>query len=113
MGQSRREITQNLAERLCWDVARRDDSRVARQLYRTPLVHGVYRLDKGALLDDFLHFLPKPGRGNLRNHAQGTTVQREMVPFIQYLWLYGLKKLFTVDRVNALPTWLFSAEVLI
>jgi hypothetical protein len=35
-----------------------------------------------------------------------------MVPSIQYLWLYDLKKLFTVDRVNALPTWLFSAEVL-
>jgi hypothetical protein len=66
MGQRRHEITQTLAERLCWKVARRDDSRVARQLYRTPLTNGVYRLDKGALLDDFLHFFPKLGRGNLR-----------------------------------------------
>jgi hypothetical protein len=34
MGQSRGEITQNLAERWCWQAARRDDSRVARRLYR-------------------------------------------------------------------------------
>ena len=29
MGQTHGEISQNLAERLCWEVARRDDSRVA------------------------------------------------------------------------------------
>jgi hypothetical protein len=57
MGQTHDEITQNLAERLCWEAARRDDSRVARRLYRKPLVDGVYRLDEGALLDDFFHFL--------------------------------------------------------
>ena len=33
MRQTHDEITQNLAERLCWEVARRDDSRVARRLY--------------------------------------------------------------------------------
>ena len=33
MRQTYDEITQNLAERLCWEVARRDDFRVA-----TPLV---------------------------------------------------------------------------
>jgi hypothetical protein len=55
MGQTPDEITQNLAERLCWEIARRGDSRVARRLYRKPLVDGVYRLDKGALLDDFFH----------------------------------------------------------
>jgi hypothetical protein len=32
MGQTYDEITQNLAERLCWEVARRDESRVARRL---------------------------------------------------------------------------------
>jgi hypothetical protein len=34
MKQARDELTQNLAERLCWQVARRDDTRIARRLYR-------------------------------------------------------------------------------
>jgi hypothetical protein len=38
MGQTRDEIAQNLAERLCWQVARRDDSRVKRRPYRKQVV---------------------------------------------------------------------------
>jgi hypothetical protein len=57
MEQTREALTTNLAERLCWQVARRDDARVARRLYRKQVVDGVYRLDDGALLDDFFHFL--------------------------------------------------------
>ena len=53
MQQTRDEIT----ERLCWDMARRDAMRIARRLYRKPVVDRVYRLDEGALFDDFLHFL--------------------------------------------------------
>ena len=56
MVQTDDEITQNLAERLYWEVARRDDTRVARRLHRKQLVDGVYQLDEGALLDDFSHF---------------------------------------------------------
>jgi hypothetical protein len=41
MGHTRDETTRNLAERLCWEVARRDDARVARRLYRKPVVDGV------------------------------------------------------------------------
>jgi hypothetical protein len=50
MGQTREAVTQNLAERLCWQAARRDDARVARCLYRKEVIDGVYRLDEGALL---------------------------------------------------------------
>jgi len=53
MRQITEELTQNLAERLCWEVARRDDTRVARRLYRKQEVDGVYRRDEGAVLDDF------------------------------------------------------------
>ena len=53
MEQTRDEIAQTLAVRLCWQVARRDDVRVARRLYRKQVVDGVCRLDEGALLDDF------------------------------------------------------------
>ncbi len=53
MEQTREAIAQNLAERLCWQAARREDSRIARRLYRKRVVDGVYRLDEGALLDHF------------------------------------------------------------
>jgi hypothetical protein len=43
MQQSRNEITQNWAERLCWEVACHDDARVARRVYREQLVEGVHR----------------------------------------------------------------------
>ena len=33
MPQTRDEIAENLTERCCWEVARRDDSRLARHLY--------------------------------------------------------------------------------
>jgi hypothetical protein len=57
MKQTREAIAQNLAERMCWAVARRDDTRIARRLYRKQVADGVYRLDNRALLDDFFHFL--------------------------------------------------------
>ena len=42
MAQTREAIEQNLAERLCWQAARRDDARVARRLDRKQVVDGVY-----------------------------------------------------------------------
>jgi Transposase DDE domain len=112
MGQTREAITQNLAERLCWQAARRHDSRVARRLYRKQVVDGVYRLDEGALLDDFFHFLQVLGVVDLMERVQGTAIQREMVPAVQYLLLYGLKTLFGIESMNALPALLFSDEAL-
>jgi hypothetical protein len=61
MEQAPDEITQNLAEWLCWEVARRDDARMVRRLLRNQLVDGVFRIDEGALLDDFWHFLQASG----------------------------------------------------
>ena len=113
MGQTRDETTQNLAERLCWEVAHRDDLRVARRLYRKQIVDGVYRLDEGAVLDDFFHFLQAIGVMALLEQAYGTAIQREMLPFIQYVLLYGLKTLFGIESINALPSLLFSNEALL
>lgn len=112
MGQTHGEITQKLAERLCWEVARRDDSRIARRLYRKQLVDGVYRLDEGALLDAFFHFLPAIGVMTLLEEAHGVTIHRQMIPFIQYVLLYGVKTLFGIESINALPSLLFSDEAL-
>jgi hypothetical protein len=112
MEQTHDEITQHLAERPCWQVARRDDTRIARRLYRKQLVDGVYRLDEGALLDDFFHFLQAIEVMPLLEQVDGTAIQREMLPVIQYLLLYGLKTLFGIESMNALPPFLFSDEAL-
>ena len=101
MGQTREAIAQNLAERLCWQAARRDDARVARRLYRKQVVDGVYQLDEGALLDDFFYFLQELGVVDWLGDVQGTAVQREMVPFVQYVLLYSLKTLFGIESMNA------------
>jgi len=60
MDQTREAMAQHLTERLCWLVARRDDTRVARRLQRKQVVDGVSRLDEGALLDDFFHSCRRP-----------------------------------------------------
>jgi hypothetical protein len=112
MEQRHDEITQNLAERLCWQVARLDETRVARRLYRKQLVDGVYRLDEEALLDDFFRFLQAVEVMPLLGQVDGTAIEREMLPVIQYLLLYGLKTLFGIESMNALPPLLFSDEAL-
>ena len=112
MTQTRDEITQNLAERMCWEVARRDDTRIARRLYRKQVVDGVYRLDEGAVWDDFFPFLQAMGVMELLAEAHGAAIQREMVPFVQYVLLYGVKTLFGIERIHALPNLLFSDEAL-
>jgi hypothetical protein len=112
MVQTRETIAQNLAERLCWEAARRDDARVARRLYRKQVVDGVYQLDEGALLDDFFYFLQQLGVVDLLHDVQGTAVQRQMVPCVQYVLLYGLKTLLGIESMHALPALLFSDEAL-
>src|SRR2546430_385691 len=112
MRQIKDELTQNLAERLCWEVARRDDTRVARRLYRQQEVDGVYRLDEGAVLDDFFHCLQALGVMARLEEVHGVAIQRAMVPYVQYVLLYGLKTLCGIDRMNALPALLFSDEAL-
>jgi hypothetical protein len=112
MAQTREAMAENLAERLCWQAAYRDDSRVARRLYRKQVVDGVYRLDEGALLDEFFHFLHQLGVLDGLGDVHGTAVQREMVPLVQYLLLYSLKTLFGIESMHALPALLFSDEAL-
>jgi hypothetical protein len=112
MEQTREAMAQNLAERWCWQAARRDDSRVARRRYRQQVVEGVYRLDEGAWRDDFFHFLHELGVVDWLNAVQGTAVQRVMVPCVHYVLLYGLKTLYGVESMHALPALLFSDAAL-
>ena len=88
----------------------RDEVRVARRLYRKQLVDGVYPLDAGALLDQFFHFLRELGIADVLEDVRGKGITREMVPMGHYVLLYGLKTLLGMERMNALPEWLFSDE---
>lgn len=82
MGQTHDAITQHLAERWCWQVARRDEARIARRLSRQPLVEGGYRLDDGAVLADFCHCLDQVGVKALRAEVRGAALHREMLPVV-------------------------------
>jgi hypothetical protein len=112
MRHTKEELAQNLAERWCWEVVHRDDPRVARRLYRQQEVDGGYRLDDGAVLDDCFHFLGQIGVMALLAEVHGTAMQREMVPDVPYVWRYGLKTLFGIERLNALPARLCSDAAL-
>jgi hypothetical protein len=47
----------------------------------------VDRLDEGALLDDFWHFLQALGVMTLLGEAHGAAIQRTMLPVVQYVLL--------------------------
>jgi Transposase DDE domain len=79
---------------------------------RKPLVDGVYRLNEGALLDDFFHFLQTLGVIDLLAQVHGTAIQRAMLPCVQSILLYGLKTLFGIESMNALPHVWLSDEAL-
>jgi hypothetical protein len=74
------------------------------------VVDGVYRLDEWALLDEFFHFLRELGVMTLLEEMRGIAMHRVLVPFVQYLLLYGLKALLGIKSMNALPAMLFSEE---
>lgn len=108
--QSKDEVKTNLVERLDWRFARRDESRVARRLWKKQAVDAVYSLEEGAILDEFVHFLEEVGVLWLWQELRGEGIQREMVDFFQYVLLYGMKTLFGIEAMNALPELLFSDE---
>jgi Transposase DDE domain len=112
MAQTRDTIDQHLAERLCWQAARRDDARVARRLYRTHVVDGVYQLDHGARLDDCFDVWQELGVVDWLHDIRRTAIQRDMVSVVQSVVRDRLKTLCGVDRMNAWPPWRFSDAAL-
>ena len=112
MRQTRDKITENLAERRCWEVAHRDDARVARRLYRQQEIDGVYRLDEGAVLDAFFHVLQAVGVMALLAQSQGAAMQREMRAFVQDVLLSGVQTLCGIESSKALPSLRLSDEAL-
>jgi hypothetical protein len=66
----------------------------------------------GALLNDLFHSLHATGLIDLLEQVHGANTQRAMVPFVQYILLYGLKSLFVTASINALLRLLFREEAL-
>jgi len=110
MPHTRDESTEHLAARWCWQVARRDEARVARRLDRTPVVEGVYRLDAGAVLDDFFHVLQAFGVMAWLGQRRGAALDRVLGPVVQAVLRYGVKTLVGMERSHARPALLWSDE---
>ena len=80
MRPTRDESRQNLAARLCWEVARRDARRLARRLYRQQVIDGESRVDEGAWLDDVFHDLEDLGVLAWLADIHGTAMHRRWCP---------------------------------
>ncbi len=108
--QNDEEIVGNLVTKLSWEMATRNDQRVARAIYKGQEVSGIYGLEETGLLDGFYEWLDGLGVINLLKEINPSGVVRVMVPFFQLVLLYFLKVLFGVAAMSALPRLLFSNE---
>jgi hypothetical protein len=105
MGQTHAESTPHLAARVCWQVARRDDTRGARRLYRTPPGEGVSRLDAGAGWEEGCHGLPRRGVLVLLAQGPGAAIPRALVPAVPEGVRAGLQTWCGITRRQARPPW--------
>jgi hypothetical protein len=95
-------------ERLSWQVAWRDDARVAQALYAGEEIEEIHELSEAGLLDEFFAFLEEIGMMAVLEQQDLPGVQRVLVPTVQFVLLYLLKVLFGGESMNALPRVLFS-----
>jgi hypothetical protein len=95
-------------ERLSWQLARRDDKRVAQALYAGEEVEEMHELSEAGLLDEFFAFLEDLGMLAEFERVKLPGVQRVLVPAVQYVLLYLLKVLVGGQSMNELPRVLFS-----
>lgn len=100
--QSEDEIVGNVVTKLSWEMATRNDQRVARSIYQGKEISGIYGLEETGLLDGFYEYLEKLGIIKLLGEISPAGVVRVMVPFFQLVLLYFLKVLFGVAAVSAL-----------
>ena len=95
-------------ERLSWQLARRDDKRVAQALYAGEEVEEMHELSEAGLLDEFCVFLEEIGLMAVVEELDVPGVQRVLVPTVQFVLLYLLKVLYGGQSMNELPRVLFS-----
>src|SRR5216684_598469 len=95
-------------ERLSWQLARRDDGRVAQAIYAGEELEEMHELSEAGLLDEFFVFLEEIGMMAVVEQLELPGVQRVLVPTVQFVLLYLLKVLFGGQSMNELPRVLFS-----
>src|SRR5438876_8104968 len=97
-----------VVERLNWQLAWRDDGRVAQGLYAGEEIEEMHELSEAGLLDEFFGFLEEIGMMAVLEQVHLPGVQRVLVPTVQFVLLYLLKVLFGGQSMNELPRWLAS-----
>src|SRR6266702_2040295 len=95
-------------ERLNWQLAWRDDARVAQALYAGEEIEEMHELSEAGLLDEFFVFLEEIGLMAVVERLELPGVHRVLVPTVQFVLLYFLKVLYGAESMNALPRVLFS-----
>jgi len=95
-------------ERLNWQLAWRDDERVAQALYAGEEMEEIHELSEAGLLDEFFVFVEEIGMMAVLEQMELPGVQRVLVPTVQFVLLYVLKVLFGGQSMNELPRLLAS-----
>src|SRR2546421_8424673 len=95
-------------ERLNWQVAYRDDTKVGQALYAGEPIEEMHHLSEAGLLDEFFVFLKDLGMLEAFEQVSQSGVKRTLVPTVQFVLLYFLKVLLGGESMNELPHVLFS-----
>ncbi len=75
-------------ERLNWQLAWRDDERVAQALYAGEEMEEMHELSEAGLLDEFFVFVEEIGMMAVLEQMELPGVQRVLVPTVQFVLLY-------------------------
>ena len=95
-------------DRLNWQVAWRDDTKVGQALYAGEPIDEMHHLSDAGLLDEFFVFLKELGMLEAFEQVSLLGVKRTLVPTVQFVLLYFLKVLLGAESMNELPRVLFS-----
>jgi hypothetical protein len=95
-------------ERLNWQVAWKDEGKVAQALYAGEAIDEMHHLSDAGLLDEFFVFLKDLGMLEAFAQVNLTGVKRTLIPTVQFVLLYFLKVLLGGESMNELPRVLFS-----
>jgi hypothetical protein len=107
-GEEKQNQPSAVLERLAWQVATRDDARVAQALYAGEEIEEMHELSEAGLLDEFFAFLQESRMMAVLEQQELPGVQRILIPTVQFVLLYLLKVLLGAESMNALPRVLFS-----
>jgi len=107
-GDEKSSAASAVQERLNWQVASRDDARVAQALYAAEAIEEMHELSEAGLLDEFFAFVEESGMMAVLEQQELPGVKRVLIPTVQFVLLYLLKVLVGAESMNELPRVLFS-----